>query len=50
MHDDRIQYVDGSSMIVASWQPVSIDSASPYLKAIALVVLLLATWAGLCAI
>ena len=50
MQDDRVQYVDDSSMTVASWQPVSIGAAVPYLKAIALMATLLATWAGLCAI
>ncbi len=50
MQADRAQYVDESSMIAASWQPISIGAAVPYLKAIVLMVTLLATWAGLCAI
>ena len=37
-------------MIAASWQTVSVDAAAPYLKAIALVVILLMTWARLYAI
>jgi hypothetical protein len=50
MQDDLIQYDNATSLIVATWQPVSAEAAIPYLKAIALVMILLASWAGLCAI
>jgi hypothetical protein len=50
MQDDRVQYNNDMSLIVGTWQPVSAEAAIPYLKAIALVMMLLASWAGLCAI
>jgi hypothetical protein len=50
MQDDRIQYVDDTNMIALSWEPISAEAAMPYLKAIALVIMLLASWIGLRAI
>jgi len=50
MQDDRAQYYNDTNLIVAAWHPVSAEAAIPYLKAIALVMMLLASWAGLCAI
>jgi hypothetical protein len=50
MQDDHIQYVNNTNMIALSWQPISAEAAIPYLKAIALMIMLLASWVGLCAI
>ncbi len=50
MQDDIIQYEFATATIAASWQPVSLSAAKPYLKAIGLVTTMLFVWAGLCAI
>jgi len=50
MQDDHIQCVDDTNQIVLPWQSVSAEAAMPYLKAIALVIMLLASWVGLCSV
>jgi hypothetical protein len=49
MQDDCIQCADDTNTIALSWQPISVEVV-PYLKVIALVIMLLASWIGLRAI
>jgi hypothetical protein len=49
MQDDCIQCTDEMILTALLWKPITVD-AVPYLKVIALVIMLLASWIGLCAI
>ncbi len=50
VQDNLIQYNSEIANVASAWQPISLEAAMPYLKAIALATTLLGVWAGLCSI
>ncbi len=50
MLNDLVEHSETTISRISVWQPVSITSAMPYLKALGLVTTLLGMWASLCAI